>query len=175
MKGATERVVFKAFVIVAPLMFACSDQLTVPPQGKDAGVTVHGPGFRFYGADAPQQAAIDALLYTYPFTERDRIERGGMICRDPQGAAFATEPVMGEYIKVNPAKSPCPKGSRVHGDYHTHAAGPLKNLYAPFSTKDTTDCTGYEACWVAQKLATGERPQIWVWLPGLNGQFHVYP
>lgn len=166
--------VYRAMAL-AMLTLACSDPLTLAPQDGDGGVPVHGPGYRFRGPDAPQQAAIDALLYAYRFTKRDGVERGGMICRDPGGEAFATEPVVGETNRVRTTRSPCPGGTKLHGDYHTHPIGPLKNLYAPFSTEDAKDCIGYEACWVAQMLAPGQQPQVWVWLPGLNGQFHVYP
>jgi hypothetical protein len=138
-------------------------------------VPVYGPGYRFRGSDAAQQAAIDAILFIYSSTVRGRLERGGMICWDREGAAFATEAVVGEHGSVNPTKSPCPPGTKTHGDYHTHGVGPLKNIYAPFSTADTRLCTGYEACWVGQALAPGQQPNVWVWLPGLNGQFHVYP
>lgn len=166
--------VYRAMVL-ATLALACSDQQTLAPQDSDGGMSAHGPGYRFSGPDAPQRAAIDVLLYTYRDTKRDGIERGGMICRDPDGAAFATEPIVGADDRVLPARASCPRGTKTHGDYHTHPIGPLKNLYAPFSLADTKNCREYEACWVAQMLAPGQQVNVWVWLPGLNAQFHVYP
>ena len=160
---------------VVLLMMSCFEQSILSLNEKDAGVSIHGPGHRFHGQDAVRQAAIDVLLYIYPSTEIDGIERGGMICRDPDGEAFATGPVVGTVEDVDPTRSPCPRGTKPHGDYHTHPAGPLKNRLAPFSTTDARNCTAYDACWLAQALAPGQQPDIWSWLPGLNSQFHVYP
>jgi hypothetical protein len=160
--------------MAALLMLACPEKLLLTSKDRDGGLSIRGPGYRFRGPDAAQQAAIDALLYIHPSTERDGVERGGMICRDPDGAAFATEPVVGTSTGVDPTRSPCSKGTKTHGDYHTHPVGPLKKQRAPFSKSDTDNCE-YEACWVAQMLEPGQQLNIWSWLPGLNSQFHVYP
>lgn len=156
------------------MLLAC-EQPVPTFKGKDGGPFVHGPGYRFRGPDAAQQAAIDALLFIYPSTVQDGIERGGMICWERDGAAFATEAVKGSITGVDTTKSPCPPGTKLHGDYHTHPVGPLKNRQAPFSQEDTELCKTYEACWVAQMLAPGQQPNVWIWLPGLNSRLHVYP
>lgn len=156
-------------------MILSCEQPVPTSKDKDGGPSVHGPGYRFHGPDAAQQAAIDAILFIYSSTARDRVERGGMICWDREGAAFATEAVKGSTAAVDTTESPCPPGTKAHGDYHTHGVGPLKNIHAPFSLGDTTNCGEYEACWVGQALAPGQQPNIWSWLPGLNSQIHVYP
>jgi hypothetical protein len=176
MTGVQERAVRIAGITAGLVMLLACEQPVPTSKGKDAGVPVHGPGYRFRGPDAAQQAAVDAILFIYPSTARDRLERGGMICWDREGAAFATEAVVGvKEGSVDPTKSPCPPGTKSHGDYHTHPVGPLKNRYAPFSESDTKLCRAYEACWVGQAFALGQQPNVWIWLPGLNSQLHVYP
>lgn len=175
MTGVQRRAARRVGITAGLVMILTCEQPVPTSKGKDGGSSVHGPGYRFFGPDAAQRAAIDAILFVYPSTARDGVERGGAICWGSDGAAFATEPVAGTDGEVNPTRSPCPRGTRTHGDYHTHRIGPLKNIHAPFSVADTTLCAEYEACWVGQALAPGQQPNVWIWLPGLNGQFHVYP
>lgn len=175
MTGVQRRAARIAGITAGLVMLLACEQPFPTSKGKDAGVPVYGPGYRFRGTDAAQQAAIDAILFIYPSTARDGRERGGMICWDREDAAFATEAVVGAKGSVDLARSTCPAGTKTHGDYHTHPMGPLKNRRAPFSVDDVDLCTGYEACWVGQALAPGQQPNVWIWLPGLNSQLHVYP
>jgi RHS repeat-associated protein len=78
------------------------------------------PGQRFAGDNSSQQAAIDAIRFIFPDSQRSGLEFGGIICREPSGSTFASSPVKGTAGEVMCSDAKCPVGSRPVGKYHTH-------------------------------------------------------
>lgn len=72
---------------------------------------------RFATMDA---AVADVLIEITPLSISENREYAGMICRDPEGQVFATKPVQGSLAGANPSNSPCPVGTTIIGDYHSH-------------------------------------------------------
>ncbi|WP_155893869.1 RHS repeat-associated core domain-containing protein [Cystobacter fuscus] len=137
------------------------------------------PGQRFYGPNARDEAAIDALLFIHPSAELHGLKYGGKICQDKEGAVFATDlacsspenPTLIDYSQVN-----CPAGSKVLGTYHTHWLDADEGKrFPPFSLTDLDTANSNK--WISW-LSRADGKEVWRWYPfpiGINEQIYPVP
>ncbi|HCL5273792.1 TPA: DUF4329 domain-containing protein [Salmonella enterica] len=79
----------------------------------------------FTGPDkfsTPDEAALNILKPTNGYSICNDLEYAGLVCRDGNNKYFTTPPNEGETHGSYPFRSPCPSGTIMVGQYHTHGA-----------------------------------------------------